>query len=140
MELHYPRGVIEMIILKEGTLIKLYGECPGCHAVVETDTKESLGHANKDRFVICPTCGFTVSVHWKIIGLNGVTWGGRIEPTPFDGVLRLDSGPSFCTGYRGGYERGVHVYGAGLHAAFFIPIGEARRVREFFNNIDIPVS
>ena len=54
-----------MKVLKEGVPIKLYGECGGCHAVVETDVKEARklpGVAKPLLQIDCPTCQYPITL------------------------------------------------------------------------------
>lgn len=136
-----------MNILKKGYPIKLYGECGGCKAIVETDAKESRGVSNKDRFVTCPTCGFNISVHWKIVDSRGNTWGGPelkpVEKEPFEGMAYLST-MRLVTGREGGI-RGVHictdwnVHSIRTNRAF-ISGDDLKIARDFFNKIDTSVS
>ena len=69
-----------MNILKQGTPIKLYGECGGCHTVVETDTKEASplfqGPDRWEFLVKCPVCSCSLSAFYKLIASDGAKYGG----------------------------------------------------------------
>lgn len=70
-----------MRILKQGTPIKLYGECGGCHTVVETDSAEAspAKDGSKWEFTVkCPVCSCMLSAFYKIVASDGTVYGGKV--------------------------------------------------------------
>lgn len=82
-----------MKIIKQGAPVKLYGECGGCHTIVETDTAEAKplheGPTKWEFTLKCPTCSCTISAFYKLIASDGSVHGGK---TP--GVAKDDAIPN----------------------------------------------
>jgi hypothetical protein len=67
-----------MRILKQAAPVKLYGECGGCHTVVETDSAEAtpLKQAPTWEFLVkCPVCNCTLSAFYKLVATDKSVYG-----------------------------------------------------------------
>jgi hypothetical protein len=129
-----------MKILKQGEPIKLYGECGGCHTIIESDTKDATpsNQTGWSYTRMCPTCRqVEISLFLKLKGSDGATYPSENIPPDF---LLLKSCSFIQTETYGGKKRAMAVRIPGVTFDVYIDSADTSLLRDFLNRLDTSVS